>query len=124
MMTPCCADNHPGHRYGNYVLFFNISGICFDPEITVLWGSCQFISTDYRTCAHYAFVVGRRPGTPGKCDPIGSSPMTCATMEDFHPVTMPMMMPGIIGVHYSFYPVPDDFVITFFTSELASILYQ
>jgi spermidine/putrescine transport system permease protein len=105
------------------LLFFNISGIGFDPWKLTLFGVRLAVPFSV-IIGHVAFnisfvavVVRARLATLDNTLEEAASDLYANPWMTFWRVTLPMMMPGILGgALLAFTLSMDDFVITFFTS--------
>jgi len=105
------------------LMFFNISGIGFEPWKVNIFGLRLAVPISV-IIGHVAFnisfvtvVVRARLAQMDRTVEEAASDLYADTWHTFYRVTLPMMMPGIIGgALLAFTLSLDDFVITFFTA--------
>jgi len=105
------------------LLFFNITGIGFEPWRLNLFGLSMAVPFSV-IIGHVAFnisfvavVVRARLSQMDRTLEEAASDLYANNWQTFRRVTLPMMMPGILGgALLAFTLSLDDFVITFFTS--------
>jgi spermidine/putrescine transport system permease protein len=105
------------------LMFFNISGIGFEPIKVHIFGVRLAVPVSV-IIGHVAFnisfvtvVVRARLAQMDRTVEEAASDLYADTWHTFYRVTLPLMMPGIIGgALLAFTLSLDDFVITFFTA--------
>lgn len=106
------------------LIFFNVSGIGFEPWRVNILGHVRLAVPYSVIIGHVAFnisfvavVVRARLASMDSTLEEAAQDLYANTWQTFRRVTLPMLMPGIIGgALLAFTLSLDDFVITFFTS--------